>query len=276
MTSATAWSGIRQRPRRSTGPPAKALAQQVLGSGVLLPGGLGEPLGRLPVVLLNTGESAGQGYARAQELLGECYENGSGVEKDERRAFELYRQSHEGGHAPGTCALGFLLHAAAVLTALPQQMLGTGVVLPGGLGEPSGRLLVVFPDADAVVEAEAQVARRTPDARRSSTGPPTCRATHPPPAPVQRFRLLQVLPYTGAVLIASSQGAGARRVAALVGLAVQLNGAVLVLLHAIALALAEVSSFFDAIQPRGGRMHLCFPGLCGTILFDIVDALEKR
>ena len=51
-------------------------------------------------------EAARRGSARAQMLLGECYENGYGVEKDEHRAVELYRQSHEGGHASGTCALG--------------------------------------------------------------------------------------------------------------------------------------------------------------------------
>ena len=38
--------------------------------------------------------------------MGECYENGYGVEQDEKKAAELYRLAHEGGNVPGTCALG--------------------------------------------------------------------------------------------------------------------------------------------------------------------------
>ena len=43
---------------------------------------------------------------RATYLLGECYENGYGVEKDEKKAAELYTQAHKGGHLDGTCSLG--------------------------------------------------------------------------------------------------------------------------------------------------------------------------
>ena len=41
-------------------------------------------------------------------LLGECYENGYGVEQDPKRAAELYARSSEGGYRDGICALGAL------------------------------------------------------------------------------------------------------------------------------------------------------------------------
>ena len=47
-------------------------------------------------------KAAAQDFPRAQQLLGECYENGYGVERDEERAFRLYQKSHENGHIPGT------------------------------------------------------------------------------------------------------------------------------------------------------------------------------
>ena len=45
-------------------------------------------------------KAAAQDFPRAQQLLGECYENGYGVERDEERAFRLYQKSHENGHIP--------------------------------------------------------------------------------------------------------------------------------------------------------------------------------
>ena len=51
-------------------------------------------------------KAAQQGYARAQMLMGECFENGYGVEKDAAKALELYRAAHEQHYPDGTCALG--------------------------------------------------------------------------------------------------------------------------------------------------------------------------
>ena len=51
-------------------------------------------------------QAAEQGYPRAQQLLGECYENGYGVEQDEAKAAELYQLAHRAGYVPATCALG--------------------------------------------------------------------------------------------------------------------------------------------------------------------------
>ena len=39
-------------------------------------------------------------------LLGECYENGYGVEVDLSHAFQLYQSAYERGYAPAACALG--------------------------------------------------------------------------------------------------------------------------------------------------------------------------
>ena len=39
-------------------------------------------------------------------LLGECYENGYGVERDITKAVELYTSAHERGNAAATCSLG--------------------------------------------------------------------------------------------------------------------------------------------------------------------------
>ena len=41
--------------------------------------------------------------AWAQQLLGECYENGYGVEQDEAKAAELYQLAHRAGYVPATC-----------------------------------------------------------------------------------------------------------------------------------------------------------------------------
>ena len=44
-------------------------------------------------------------FHRAEFFLGECYENGYGVEKDPGRAVEYYIKAHEGGRSDGTFAL---------------------------------------------------------------------------------------------------------------------------------------------------------------------------
>ena len=51
-------------------------------------------------------KAADQEYPRAMMLLGECYENGYGIEKDVTKAVELYTKAHEAGHPPATCSLG--------------------------------------------------------------------------------------------------------------------------------------------------------------------------
>ena len=42
-------------------------------------------------------QAADQDNARAQYLLGQCYEHGQGVAKDLSRAMELYHQAADGG-----------------------------------------------------------------------------------------------------------------------------------------------------------------------------------
>jgi TPR repeat protein/Leucine-rich repeat (LRR) protein len=51
-------------------------------------------------------KAAEQGDARALSNLGVCYGNGTGVEKDEARAAELYAKAAEQGDARGQCYLG--------------------------------------------------------------------------------------------------------------------------------------------------------------------------
>ena len=38
--------------------------------------------------------------------MGQCFEYGHGVDKDETQAQQFYRQAHENDYPPGTCALG--------------------------------------------------------------------------------------------------------------------------------------------------------------------------
>ncbi len=47
--------------------------------------------------------AAEAGQAQAQPLLGECYENGYGVEVDLEKAAGLYQKSHEQHYATATC-----------------------------------------------------------------------------------------------------------------------------------------------------------------------------
>ena len=54
-------------------------------------------------------ESADQGNAAAQHALGEMYEVGEGVPRNEVRALEWYRRSALQGHAPGQVALATLM-----------------------------------------------------------------------------------------------------------------------------------------------------------------------
>ncbi len=51
-------------------------------------------------------KSAAQGNAEAQEMLGTCYENGIGVEKDMNKAIEWYSKSAEQGHRHSQYKLG--------------------------------------------------------------------------------------------------------------------------------------------------------------------------
>ena len=44
-------------------------------------------------------KAAEQGDAMAQFNLGQCYTNGTGVEKDEQKAVEWYKKAAEQGHA---------------------------------------------------------------------------------------------------------------------------------------------------------------------------------
>ena len=46
-------------------------------------------------------------------LLGECYDLGYGVKKDEKKAAELYRSAHELGYAPATCSLALCYEMGA-------------------------------------------------------------------------------------------------------------------------------------------------------------------
>ncbi len=48
-------------------------------------------------------KAAQQGYPRAQVLMGECFENGYGVEKDIDKALELYRAAYDQGYPDGAC-----------------------------------------------------------------------------------------------------------------------------------------------------------------------------
>jgi TPR repeat protein len=45
--------------------------------------------------------AADQGFAKAQRYVGSCYISGAGVEKDEGKAFEYYRQAAEQGDSYG-------------------------------------------------------------------------------------------------------------------------------------------------------------------------------
>ena len=48
---------------------------------------------------------AKEGYARAQYLLGECYNYGNGVDEDEEEAVKWYRKAAEQGHEDAQCEL---------------------------------------------------------------------------------------------------------------------------------------------------------------------------
>ncbi len=48
-------------------------------------------------------KAAQQGYPRAQVLMGECFEDGYGVEKDIDKARELYRAAYDQGYPDGAC-----------------------------------------------------------------------------------------------------------------------------------------------------------------------------
>ena len=107
-------------------------------------GGLGKPLHRLGVVHLHadalvvaeaqvTLKSAQQGYHRAEFLLGECYENGYGVEKDLEKAVELYTRAHKGtgggdipllvgGAVEAERLVKVCVYAVAVLVAFAQEV----------------------------------------------------------------------------------------------------------------------------------------------------------
>jgi TPR repeat protein len=52
-------------------------------------------------------KSAGQGDAEGQINLGECYEKGKGVAKDEKKSFEWHTKSAEQGNAYGQFKLGW-------------------------------------------------------------------------------------------------------------------------------------------------------------------------
>src|SRR5437660_956777 len=51
-------------------------------------------------------KAAEQGYANAQYNLGWCYDNGTGVEKDEQKAVEWYQKAAEQGYANAQYNLG--------------------------------------------------------------------------------------------------------------------------------------------------------------------------
>jgi len=50
-------------------------------------------------------KSAEQGFAKAQFLLGGCYERGKGVEKDEKEAVKWYTKSAEHGNEDAKLSL---------------------------------------------------------------------------------------------------------------------------------------------------------------------------
>ena len=52
-------------------------------------------------------KSAESGEGRSMALLGLCYEEGTGVEKDDAQAYEWYRKSAEAGDAYGMARLGW-------------------------------------------------------------------------------------------------------------------------------------------------------------------------
>lgn len=54
--------------------------------------------------------SAEQGYASSQFRLGELYEKGEVIERDLRKAVKLYRKAAEQGHIGGQYALAYLYH----------------------------------------------------------------------------------------------------------------------------------------------------------------------
>ena len=51
--------------------------------------------------------AAEQGDTDAQNNLGTCYENGTGVEKDEQKAVEWYQKAAEQGNATAQYNLGY-------------------------------------------------------------------------------------------------------------------------------------------------------------------------
>ena len=52
-------------------------------------------------------KSANNGFVKAQNNLGFCYENGFGTEKDYNKAFEWYSISANNGYAKAQNNLGF-------------------------------------------------------------------------------------------------------------------------------------------------------------------------
>ena len=49
------------------------------------------------------------------------FSSGYGVEQDETKAVELFRQSHEAGFPAGTCSLGLCYELLSATTPLPNS-----------------------------------------------------------------------------------------------------------------------------------------------------------
>jgi len=87
-----------------------AKAQCILGSMYLMGrGGLAKDYAEGFKWLL---ESADQGYAESQYLLGNCYSEGKGVAKDNTEALVWYRKAAEQGHASSQSEIGNYYYAA--------------------------------------------------------------------------------------------------------------------------------------------------------------------
>jgi TPR repeat protein len=68
--------------------------------------------------------SAEQGYASSQFRLGELYEKGEVIERDLRKAVKLYRKAAEQGHIGGQYALAYLYHVGTSVELLPLPSSG--------------------------------------------------------------------------------------------------------------------------------------------------------
>ena len=97
--------------------------------------------------------------------MGECYENGYGVEKDLSRAVEYYIKAHEGGRSDGTFALAACFEKGLGVKADPAKALaylesasfpivvkadglalGKGVLIPQNLQEAEAAVKSIMED----------------------------------------------------------------------------------------------------------------------------------